>query len=81
MMWDGPGAVRRMSRSYGHVLLTGTMSAPRALCPNRMLFIFRSVRTMLVDTHAHLYLDRFDRDHDNGISRDELIDLVLEYAL
>lgn len=33
-----------------------------------------------VETHKEIF-DRFDRDHDNGISKDELIELVIEYAL
>jgi Ca2+-binding EF-hand superfamily protein len=31
-------------------------------------------------THKEIF-DRFDRDHDNGISKDELVELVIEYAL
>jgi hypothetical protein len=31
-------------------------------------------------THKEIF-DRFDRDHDNGISKDELVELVIEYSL
>jgi Ca2+-binding EF-hand superfamily protein len=33
-----------------------------------------------VETHREIF-ERFDQDHDNGISKDELIELVIEYAL
>jgi len=33
-----------------------------------------------LETSSKIF-DRFDTDHDNAITRDELIELVIEYAL
>lgn len=33
-----------------------------------------------VETCSSIF-DRFDKDHDNAITRDELVDLIIEFAI
>ncbi|MDT8437597.1 MAG: EF-hand domain-containing protein [Wenzhouxiangellaceae bacterium] len=46
---------------------------------------FRELITCMLGEHgletSSRIFDRFDTDHDNAITREELVDLVIEYAI